>query len=201
VSRITVFLKITPRELLAHYGTIMWNRVPGTRAFVPSLGLGFPCGFLAAGRCRIYPVRPLGCRLFPEAPAWRQDADRELYRASGYPCFNRGVSVPPSRSHEIERLLELQREEARETAELFRNGDSAYALSPVEVEMVVRGLEGVSPMERNARRRELCLARIPETLRDRAHTNFLAVLDSLDRSQEDSGRAATARGGRRCAAL
>ena len=182
VERISRYLRIPPRELAERYGEVMWNRIPGTRAFIPSLGLAFPCGFQAGGRCRIYQVRPLGCRLFPEAPALREAADRDLYRASGYPCFDGGVSVPPSRARQIERLLEIQREEARETVAVFRNDAYACFLSPVEVEGISRALDEVSSMERNARRRELCLARIPSALGDRVREEFLAALEALDRS-------------------
>jgi Fe-S-cluster containining protein len=194
VTRICAFLAIAPVDLGERYGEVMWNRVPGTRAFIPSLGLAFPCRLRVAGRCRIYQVRPLGCRLFPEAPALREDADHDLYRASGYPCFDRGVSVPPARAERIERLLATQREEARITATLFGNADYVCVLSPVELETIGRELDGVSPTERNARRRELCLARITPALKERARLGCLNALRALERDEERS-RVAT---GERC---
>jgi Fe-S-cluster containining protein len=184
LERICAFLRITPVELMERHGEIMWNRIPGTRAFLPSLGLAFPCGFRVAERCRIYQVRPLGCRLFPEAPALREDADHDLYRASGYACFDRGVSVPPNRARHVERLLELQREETRITAALFRNADHLCILSPLELETIRRDLEGGSPLERNERRRELCLAHIPLALKERARLECLNALQALERGPE-----------------
>jgi Fe-S-cluster containining protein len=180
VERISAFLGLAPRELMERYGEVMWNRIPGTRAFIPSLGLAFPCRFHVEARCRIYEARPLGCRLFPEAPALRQDSDRDLYRGSGYPCFDRGVSVPPSRTERVARLLAREREEARQTAETFGNARYLSVLSPIEIEAIVRELEAVGPAERNAARRERCLARIPPALRDEARRDFLETLRSLE---------------------
>jgi Fe-S-cluster containining protein len=176
MARISKFLGITPRELMERHGEVMWNRIPGTRAFILSLGLAFPCGFLSGGGCRIYQVRPLGCRLFPEAPALRDDADLSLYLGSGYPCFDRGVSVPPTRAERVGRLLRLQRKESRETAEMFRSDAYIHMLAPAELEAVARELEGVPPAERNARRRELCLARIPTEVKERARRKCVSVL-------------------------
>jgi Fe-S-cluster containining protein len=198
VKRICAFLDLAPPTLMERYGEVMWNRVPRTRAFIPSLGLAFPCRFRAAGRCRIYRVRPLGCRLFPEAPALREDADRDLYQASGYPCFDGGVSVSPTRAQLIERLLEIQREEAQVTATLFGNADYVCVLSPVEIETICREVEGVSPVERNARRRELCLEHIPSALKERARLHCLETLRTLGRAY---GRHQGARGERCDAAV
>jgi Fe-S-cluster containining protein len=185
MERISVFLDITPRELMERYGEVMWNRIPGSRAFIASLGLAFPCRFQVAGRCRIYQARPLGCRLFPEAPALREDADRDLYQASGYPCFDCGVSVPPSRTERIERLLAMQREEAWITAALFRNADYLCVLSPIELETIGRELEGVPLMERNECRRALCVARIPSALKEGVRREFLEVLQTLNRTPRE----------------
>lgn len=179
VERISTFLRIGGVDLAERYGEVMWNRIPGTRAFIPSLGFGFPCRFREADRCRIYQVRPLGCRLFPEAPALRPDADRDLYRASGYPCFDAGVSIPPSRAERIERLLAVQREEARLTAETFGSAGYLCVLSPLEIEAIGRELDGVSPMDRNERRRARCRARIPVALQERARAECLEVLRAL----------------------
>jgi Fe-S-cluster containining protein len=181
LERISRFLAVTPRTLMERYGEIMWNRIPGTWAFIPSVGLAFPCTFLSSGRCRIYPVRPLGCRLFPEAPALREDADRDLYRASGYPCFDRGVSVPPTRAQHIQRLLAIHREEARATATLFGNADYLCFLSPIQLETIRRRLDTVSPLDRNERRRELCLAHIPSAPKERVRQEFFKTLQTLTR--------------------
>lgn len=151
----------------------MWNRIPGTRAFIPSLGLAFPCRFLEGGRCRIYPVRPLGCRLFPEGLLVDSSSvDLTLYRGTGYRCFDEGLSVSRSQRRLMARLLSLQREEAGLTARLFQNSAYLHVLSPAELQAIARDLEGVPPEGLNERRRNLCTARIPQSLRGQVEVEF-----------------------------
>lgn len=179
MRRIGCFLGIPLAALADRFGTVMWNRIPGTRAFVPSLGLAFPCGLRRGGRCVIYQVRPLACRLFPEGPALSANADAELYREGGYPCFDRGVRLSPMRARQVETLLARHREECRETAALFRNGDYACVLAAVEITAIGRALDGVPAVERNAARRGLCEARIPDRLKEAVRTDWWKVLHQV----------------------
>ncbi|RMF89699.1 MAG: YkgJ family cysteine cluster protein [Methanobacteriota archaeon] len=182
VRRIVPALKTTYEDFFKDHAGILWSSIPGTRAFIPSIGLPFPCSFLKEGRCSIYEIRPLHCRLFPER-LYVNPSPQELepfYRA-GYVCVDEGFTLKDGREEEIKRLMEEDQRRLVETADFFKNEDFIYELTPEEYEEAQRAFRKIDirDPERNRKKREVIEGLIPEEVKERVKEAFLSRLKAL----------------------
>lgn len=183
--RISGHLGVSAENLFQRYCFVMWNMIPNTRTLIPSIGLRFPCGFLSDGRCVIYEIRPLHCRLFPEALFVNLVPERlEAFTGTGYKCIDRGFEMGEGRKEFMKRLSEIDEEEMSSTAKYFDNFRYCVELTPEEYNMVKSLIVGVDKMERNERRRELCTEMIDRELREKARVKFLDKIKKLDEERD-----------------
>ncbi len=184
VERIVPALGITFEEFFREYAGIGWSNIPGTSALIPAIGLPFPCGFLKKGRCTIYDVRPLHCRLFPER-LYVSPASEELepFLSSGYACLDEGFSMSEDRVEEVKELMEQDKNELIRTAKVFKNDEFVYELSPSEHEAAWKMLVGIRPddHERNRKRREIIESAIPPKFQDKVYDAFLDKLKKMEK--------------------
>lgn len=184
VERIARALDISFEELFKEYGGIGWSNIPGTGALIPALGLPFPCGFLKEGKCTIYDIRPLHCRLFPER-LYISPATEELepFFLSGYACLDAGFSISEERIEEVKDLMEQDKNELIRTAKIFKNEEFIYELNPSQDETVWKRLVNIRPddPERNRKRREIIESVIPAEFRDQVYEAFLDRLKMMDK--------------------
>jgi Fe-S-cluster containining protein len=183
IKRIVPAVGITFEEFFENYAGILWSSIPGTRAFVPSIGLPFPCRFLKEGRCTIYDIRPLHCVLFPERLYIDPSSHmfKPFYRA-GYVCVDEGFFVDEKRAIEIEQLMEEDQKALIKTAEFFKNEDFIYEFAPAgyeEAQRVFRSIDDNDP-DRNRKKREIIDALIPAKTKNEVKLAFLARLKKLD---------------------
>ncbi len=181
IIRIKEHIGIKPLELFEKHCFLMWNMVLGTRTMVPSVGLRFPCGFLENRRCVIYDVRPIHCRLFPEA-LFIDSVPRNLgaFTGTGYKCVDDEFRVGDAAKEEMIRLKAVDRDETAATAEYFENFSYSYELSKIELNLVSELLKDVDDLDKNERRREICTDMIPSDLREKAEEDFLNKIKGLE---------------------
>ncbi len=170
------------------YGGILWSSIPGTRVLIPATGLPFPCKFLKEGRCEIYEMRPLHCRLFPER-LYIDPSPQEFlsfYRA-GYECVDEGVSLGEERASEVKALMEEDQAELERTADFFRNEEFVFELSPPQFSEIQRVFRGIDPQDpdRNEKRRKALEAMIPESCKRNVRDAFISKLRMIDRASKD----------------
>jgi len=184
IQRISASMGITCEEFFRRYGDVHWTMIPGTRSLIPATCLPFPCSFLSEGRCSIYELRPLHCRLFPERLYVKPSpAVFEPFYRSGYVCVDEGVYLTEERMDEVARLMEEDRRELERTARFFRNEEFIYELSPEEVFRIESGFGEISSLdpERNRKRREIVEGVIPESFKALVRESFLSRLREIDR--------------------
>lgn len=90
-----------------------------------TLRLKKPCPFLDNDRCRIYPVRPLPCILFPEylihEGSFQEHARKELFK--DFLCLQGVISLSPERLKVITQLRRMMdRESLASSFYLFNRG-------------------------------------------------------------------------------
>ncbi|MBI4616811.1 MAG: YkgJ family cysteine cluster protein [Planctomycetes bacterium] len=157
IARLLRHLRSPGSTFYDTYCTVLWNQIPQTRWFVPAVGLAFPCRCLDAGRCRVYDVRPLRCRLFPEHLLTRRDALAQDYANQGYRCFEDGTaSGEPCIAKELAALLGREEAENRMTAAYFGNGARAVELAQDTFAAILGGVRTLPPGERAAALRCRC---------------------------------------------
>ncbi len=103
-----------------------------------SLRLRKPCPFLENDRCRIYPVRPLPCILFPEylvaEGRFAAEAGKDHFR--DYLCFRRPVLLSPERSAIMAKLKAMwERERLVSSFYLFGHGHCYFDFSNLTAEL------------------------------------------------------------------
>ncbi|MEE8168599.1 MAG: YkgJ family cysteine cluster protein [Candidatus Hydrothermarchaeales archaeon] len=157
MARISKHLGISLSDLFEEYCDIMWNRIPYTTMFIPSIGLTFPCEFLEGEKCVIYSVRPLHCRMFPENVVVSSEfEDISPIRGRGYKCIDRGFRVSEERGKRIKRLSELDEDELEKSAMYFGNISIQAYVTDEEFGEVLEALKEVDELEKNEKKRELC---------------------------------------------
>jgi Fe-S-cluster containining protein len=184
IERIAGEMGINTEELFTRYGGVLWTNIPGTKALIPSTGLPFPCKFLEGGRCKIYEMRPLHCRLFPERLYINPNPrDFESFSRSGYECIDEGITINEERAEEIRKLMEEDNRELERTANFFKNENFIYELTPSQANEVQKIFNSLAPddPERNRRRREALENKIPRQFREEVRDSFTARLKALDR--------------------
>jgi len=65
IVRMCKFLNISIRDIFSRIGIKPFGDPENTNMFDYELGLNIPCEFREGERCKIYPARPLNCRMFP----------------------------------------------------------------------------------------------------------------------------------------
>ncbi len=183
IERISMELGISAEDFFRAYGGVLWTNIPGTSALVPSTGLPFPCAFLKEGRCRIYGVRPLHCRLFPER-LYIDPSPHDLkpFSGSGYVCVDDGIYLDDARRVEVTGQMDIDRRELERTADFFRNEEHIYELTPAQerkVQVLIAAIDTKDP-ERNRKKREIIEGMIPEDFKASVEEAFLLRLRELD---------------------
>lgn len=178
ILRVCRELSIGIGNFYEKYCDIIWTGYRGTCLFIPSIGLVFPCGFLKGGRCEIYDVRPIHCRLFPEALV-ADNGNLNMYRGCGYKCIDKGVSVDKNQKVFIHRLKDLDRYELRTTASYFENFRYCVELKVEEIERINSLAFEVNAMERAAKKRELFTEAINKKNKEKAEAVFMKKLSKM----------------------
>ncbi len=166
-------------DFFKDYCEVIWNRIPGTCLLIPSVGLIFPCRFLKEGRCIVYDIRPIHCRLFPEALVM-ENGSLSMYRNCGYECIDRGVVVNRDRKANVRRLKDIDRHELKVTASYFENFKYCVALEPEEFKKIESCLLEINNMERAEKRRELITESIDKRHREKVKEIFMKRLGKLN---------------------
>ncbi len=179
IIRLCGHLSIEAGELFENYCEIMWNRIPGTSLLIPSIGLVFPCGFLKNDRCEVYDVRPIHCRLFPEALV-TDNGNLDIYRNCGYQCIDTGTALDANRKAYTHRLKDIDRHELKVTASYFDNFSYCVELRPDELGRIGNCLSGVGNMEMAAKKRELYTETIDKKTMETVESVFRKKLCKLN---------------------
>ncbi|MFV2040749.1 MAG: YkgJ family cysteine cluster protein [Candidatus Hydrothermarchaeales archaeon] len=179
IERISKSLKISMAEFFERYGGVLWTNIPGTALLIPATGLPFPCKFLVDGKCSIYDVRPLHCRLFPErlyiAP---EPWSYESFYSAGYVCVDAGLGIQPNRRAELEELMAEDQRELERTAAFFKNENYVYELTPdqlAEVEDAFLKI-GSNDLDRGDAKRRILDEMIPQDFKEHVGQAFLKRL-------------------------
>ena len=178
ILRLCRALSIGSDDFYAQYCGIMWNRITGTCLFIPSVGLIFPCRFLESGRCCVYDVRPIHCRLFPEGLV-ADNNNMDIYRNCGYRCIDKGMAADKKREPYIYELKRIDRRELEATASYFENFNYCVELKPEEVKRAGGFLSDVDYMERAAKTREMFTEAIDKKTREEVESVFIKRLCKL----------------------
>jgi Fe-S-cluster containining protein len=187
IERISEHLKISCEEFFSEYGGVLWSSIPGTPAMIPSTGLPFPCKFLKEGKCTIYDVRPLHCRLFPERLYINPSPGiLDSFYKKDYLCVDQGFYLDENRKKEVEKLMSQDRRELERTAAFFKNEEFIYDITPEEHEAAERALNhiGRGDVEMNLKRRMIVEAIIPDGLKSEVRKVFESKLKKLDESMD-----------------
>lgn len=179
IVRLCGHLSIEAGELFENYCGIMWNRIPGTSLLIPSVGLIFPCGFLKNDRCEVYDVRPIHCRLFPEALVM-DNGNLEIYRNCGYCCIDNGAPLDMHRKAYVHRLKDIDRHELKVTASYFDNFSYCVELRPDDLGRIGNSMCGIGNMERAAKKRELYTETIDKKTMETVESAFRKKLCKLN---------------------
>ncbi|GBE56534.1 flagellin N-methylase [archaeon BMS3Bbin16] len=179
IKRISKKLKIGAAEFFERYGAVLWTNIPGTALLIPATGLPFPCKFLVKGKCSIYDVRPLHCRLFPErlyiAP---EPWSYESFYSAGYICVDDGLTISPERRSELEELMIEDQRELEKTADFFNNEKFVYELTPDQLAEVEEAFLKISPgdCDRGGAKRRVLDEMIPQDFKEHVRQAFLDML-------------------------
>ncbi len=181
-ERIRHNLQFTAKEMFERYCEVQWNIIPHTYTFIPSIGLRFTCGFLENERCKIYAIRPMHCRLFPENIAIEPGLEfAGVFKGRGYGCVDEGFEVEPERRKQIEKLMEADAKELEETELHFKNLDYCVDITEEEYRETVQELEGVDIMEYDSRKRELFTRLIENSLAGDIRAEFAKKIVEIDK--------------------
>lgn len=179
-QRIRNHLNLSGEEMFNKYCEIMWNMIPYTYTFIPSVGLRFPCGFLEKNRCTIYPIRPIHCRMFPENLAIDPGLDSiDVFKNTGYKCIDAGFEVRPERRKELKKMMRLNEELLAETVDFFENPNYCVDITVDEYNEIVDSLEKVSPLEFHAEKRRLINELMERTLEGSITAEFMKKIKLL----------------------
>jgi Fe-S-cluster containining protein len=179
ILRLCGHLEIGTVEFFDKYCEIMWNGIPGTSLLIPSVGLTFPCGFLKNDRCEVYDVRPIHCRLFPEALVM-DNGNLDMYRNCGYECIDIGTALDARRKAYLRCLQDIDRHELKVTASYFDNFGYCVELKPQELKRLSGSLAGINNMEMAAKKRELYTAAIDKKAMETATALFRKKVSRLN---------------------
>jgi Fe-S-cluster containining protein len=188
IERIAAELGINCEDFFKKYGGVLWSNIPGTQAIIPSTGLPFPCKFLKDGKCIIYGVRPLHCRLFPERLYIDPSPQKyESFYRAGYECVDEGLTLDERRALELVRLIKKDQGELERTAGFFRNEDFIYELSPHEYNQAQLFFGHIEPddLDRNMKRRRALEGLIPEKFKEEVRITFISRLKELDKESKE----------------
>lgn len=180
ILRINKRLGIRPEKILEDYGEISWNLIPFTHTFIPSLILKMPCKFLKEGKCTIYSIRPMLCRLFPESLAVEDELNLEDLKGVGYLCIDKGFTMSEQRKEWIRELIEENNNDFEETLEFFQNTSYCVDLTDEEFAALAEELENVDASEFYAKRNALVKSMIESALEGDINKEFLEKLKKLE---------------------
>jgi len=179
IMRLNKRLGVPPEKILEDYGEISWNLIPFTHTVIPSLILKMPCKFLKEGKCSIYSIRPIMCRLFPESLVVDEDFDVEDFRGFGYMCIDRGVTLSDKRRELIQELIEESEDDFDETLEFFQNTSYCVDLTEDEFAALAEKLENVDASDFNAKRGMVVKSMVESALEGDINKEFLEKLKKL----------------------
>jgi len=180
ILRLNKRLGIPPEKILEDYGEISWNLIPFTHTIIPSLILKMPCKFLKEGKCSIYQIRPILCRLFPESLVVDEGFDVEDLKGFGYMCIDRGVALSDKRREWIQELIEESDDDFEETIEFFQTTSYCVDLTDDDFESLSAKLENADPADFNAKRNVLVKAMVENALEGDIYKEFLEKLKKLE---------------------
>jgi Fe-S-cluster containining protein len=178
IIRLCRHLSMRGGDFFKDYCEVIWNRIPGTCLLIPSVGLIFPCRFLKEGKCIVYDIRPIHCRLFPEALIV-DNGNLDIYRNCGYRCIDSGIELDRFRKAYIHRLKDIDRQELKAMASYFENFKYCVELKVKEFERISNLLSGVDRMERDAKKREVFTEAIDKGDKERVETIFIKKMGKL----------------------
>lgn len=178
IIRLCEHIHVDGEDFFKSYCEVIWNRIPSTFLLIPSVGLVFPCRFLKDNKCTVYGIRPIHCRLFPEAIIV-DGGDPDVYRNCGYGCIDRGIVPNKYRRAYIHRLRDIDRHELKATASYFENFKYCVELKAKEFERISNLLSGVDRMERDVKKREVFTEAIDKGDRERVETIFIKKIGKL----------------------
>ncbi len=179
-ERIRNHLGLSGEEMFNKYCEIMWNMIPYTYTFIPSVGLRFSCGFLKENRCTIYSLRPIHCRMFPENLVIDPGLDAiDVFKNSGYKCIDADFEVSPERRKEIKKMMRLNEELLRETVDFFENPNYCVDITAEEYNELADALANVDAMEFHAKKRNLLNELMEKTLEGNITTEFVKKIKLL----------------------
>lgn len=178
--RISKRLSMNLNHFFESYCEIIWNKIPDTYLLIPSIGLVFPCRFLDNGRCSVYALRPIHCRLFPEAIV-AEKGNLGIYRNCGYQCIDKGMAIDNGRKDYMLRLKRTDLKELEITAAYLDNFKYCVAVKPQEFHRINRLVSDVADIEKAGEKRELLKGAITEYMRDEVVSVFIEKLNRLDR--------------------
>lgn len=162
------FLKIPPEEVYEHYyflGILPHERYDPIA--IASVKLRKPCGFLEAGRCLIYPARPIACMLFPE----HQTVARTLNtlidhdRSGEYLCLHRDIPVPAARAGVIKQLGRMMEREVI-VSDLYLFGDSPFIIDFSDGKTGLRKMYGQESAGRERDRTSFSFSMLEDAFRN-----------------------------------
>lgn len=182
IIRLNKRLNILPEKILEEHGEISWSLIPYTHTLVPSLTLKMPCKFLKDGKCSIYSIRPIMCRLFPESIAIDEEMSLEDFKGLGYMCIDKDkkFAISEQRKELIQELIEESEDDFEETLEFFQNTNYCVDLTDDEFAALAEKLENVDASEFNAMRRMLVKSMVESALEGDINKEFLEKLKKLE---------------------
>lgn len=180
IIRLNKRLNISPEKILDEYGEISWNLIPFTHTLIPSLILKMPCKFLKNGKCSVYSIRPIMCRLFPESIAIDEELSLEDFKGMGYMCIDKGFATSEQRKEVIQELIEESEDDFEETLEFFQNTSYCVDLTDDEFASLAEKLENVDASDFNAKRGTLVKSMVESALEGDINKEFLEKLKKLE---------------------
>ena len=125
IARIAKFLNIGIGELIPKIGFRPFANPENTNEFDYEIGLNIPCEFREGERCKIYPARPLNCRIFPSFFLGNFETEqlKDVIDPS-HKCIAEGISMTPEEKEKYKKYAEFIGnkilEEAKLTEEFYK---------------------------------------------------------------------------------
>ncbi len=128
IVRMCKFLNISIRDILPKIGVKPFGDPENTNIFDYELGLNIPCEFREAEKCKIYPARPLNCRMFPCLFLGTVDSSKlkEVIDPS-HKCAAEGIKISPDEKKKYKEYADfigkLILEEAKLTEQFYESNN------------------------------------------------------------------------------
>ena len=179
IIRLCGHLSTSGPDFFESYCEIVWNMAPSSTVLVPGIGLKFPCAFLEGGKCSVYDIRPIHCRLFPEALV-ADNCNLDIYHGSGYECMDAGFRLNAHMKGHINWLKDIDGQELRVTASYFGNFNYCVELNEAKVRDINGFLSQAGTIERASLRRKLYCDMIKAKHRGNVKSAFVKMMEKIN---------------------